>query len=142
MNFLRMLQKFFRSWLFNKRAKDSNDYSNIIDRTHSISMILHSDSLLVDVIMLHPKLTHLSNEEIYQEAEKFAEFLVYVSNDLWEPKILNTLNNKNKNTDNDREILFYNNVIYLYQTIKAELGKNLDYNGPLIRPRSAFNQRP
>jgi hypothetical protein len=58
-----------------------------------------------------------------------------------EPKLLTTIRNKIKNTNNDKEQLFYDNVLSYYDVIKTEFEKKLIDNGPLIRPRSVFNSK-
>jgi hypothetical protein len=138
-----MLQELFRYWLNKKHpsvAKEKNQEEPIADESHSLSVILHPDDI-IDIIVLHPKLDRLSLVEISTEAEKFAELLIYVTNNLMEPKLLTTIRNKTKNTNNDKEQLFYDNVLSYYDIIKTEFEKKLIDNGPLIRPRSVFNSK-
>jgi len=139
-----MLQKLFHYWLSKKQPFSTNEKSqedeSLVDDTHSLSIILHPDDM-VDIIVLHPKLDKLSLVEISSEAEKFAELLIYVANNLMEPKLLTTIRNKTKNTNDDKEQLFYDNVLSYYDTIKTDFEKKLTDNGPLIRPRSVFNSK-
>jgi|LakMenE18May11ns_1017448.scaffolds.fasta_scaffold9959463_37 hypothetical protein len=138
-----MLQELFRYWLSKKQpsvAKEKTQEESIAEEMHSLSVILHPDDM-VDIIVLHPKLDKLSLVEISTEAEKFAELLIYVTNNLMEPKLLTTIRNKIKNTNNDKEQLFYDNVLSYYDVIKTEFEKKLIDNGPLIRPRSVFNSK-
>jgi hypothetical protein len=121
-------------------AKEKTQEESIAEEMHSLSVILHPDDM-VDIIVLHPKLDKLSLVEISTEAEKFAELLIYVTNNLMEPKLLTTIRNKIKNTNNDKEQLFYDNVLSYYDVIKTEFEKKLIDNGPLIRPRSVFNSK-
>jgi len=67
--------------------------------------------------------------------------LIYVTNNLMEPKLLTTIRDKTKNTNNDKEQLFYDNVLSYYDVIKTEFEQKLINNGPLIRPRSVFNSK-
>jgi hypothetical protein len=120
--------------------KSQEEEQPIVDNAHSLSVILHPDEM-VDIIVLHPKLDKLSLVEISSEAEKFAELLIYVTNNLMEPKLLTTIRNKTKNTNNDKEQLFYDNVLSYYDIIKTDFEKKLIDNGPLIRPRSVFNSK-
>jgi hypothetical protein len=138
-----MLQKLFHYWLSKKKSTSDNkqnEEESVTDDMHSLSIILHPDDM-VDIIVLHPKLDKLSLVEISSEAEKFAELLIYVANNLMEPKLLTTIRNKTKNTDNEKEQLFYDNVLSYYDVIKSEFEKKLINNGPLIRPRSVFNSK-
>jgi hypothetical protein len=138
-----MLQELFRYWLNKKQSsvtKEKNQEESIADEAHSLSVILHPDDI-IDIIVLHPKLDKLSLVEISTEAEKFAELLIYVTNNLMEPKLLTTIRDKTKNTNNDKEQLFYDNVLSYYDVIKTEFEKKLINNGPLIRPRSVFNSK-
>jgi hypothetical protein len=138
-----MLQELFRYWLNKKQSsvtKEKNQEESIADEMHSLSVILHPDDI-VDIIVLHPKLDKLSLVEISTEAEKFAELLIYVTNNLMEPKLLTTIRDKTKNTNNDKEQLFYDNVLSYYDVIKTEFEQKLINNGPLIRPRSVFNSK-
>ena len=138
-----MLQELFRYWLNKKQSsvtKEKSQEESIADEMHSLSVILHPNDI-IDIIVLHPKLDKLSLVEISTEAEKFAELLIYVANNLMEPKLLTTIRNKTKNTNDDKEQLFYDNVLSYYDTIKTDFEKKLIDNGPLIRPRSVFNSK-
>jgi hypothetical protein len=122
------------------KEKSQEEEESVADDMHSLSIILHPDDM-VDIIVLHPKLEKLSLVEISSEAEKFAELLIYVANNLMEPKLLTTIRNKTKDTNNEKEQLFYDNVLSYYDVIKSEFEKKLIDNGPLIRPRSVFNSK-
>jgi hypothetical protein len=138
-----MLQKLFHYWLNNKKSSSTNEKEQEESTTedlHSLSIILHPDDM-VDIIVLHPKLDKLSLVEISAEAEKFAELLIYVANNLMEPKLLKTIQNKTKDTNNDKEQLFYDNVLSYYDVIKSNFEKNVINTGPLIKPRSVFNSK-
>lgn len=140
-----MLQKLFHYWLSKNKSlsdnkKNKEEEESVTDDMHSLSIILHPDDM-VDIIVLHPKLEKLSLVEISSEAEKFAELLIYVANNLMEPKLLTTIRNKTKDTNNEKEQLFYDNVLSYYDVIKSEFEKKLIDNGPLIRPRSVFNSK-
>ena len=138
-----MLQELFRYWLNKKQSsvtKEKSQEESIADEMHSLSVILHPNDI-IDIIVLHPKLDKLSLVEISTEAEKFAELLIYVTNNLMEPKLLTTIRDKTKNINNDKEQLFYDNVLSYYDVIKTEFEKKLINNGPLIRPRSVFNSK-
>lgn len=145
MNFRRILQKFYLFCL----GRYSEDNSSSIgldskkksmDNIHSVSIVLHSNDT-VDIIMMHPDLDPLSDNEVSTEAEKFAELLVYITNALMEPKLLATIANKSKLTENVKEQLFYDNVISYYNIVKAEFEHNLLEKGPLIRPSAVFNTK-
>lgn len=140
MYYLQMLQKLFHYWLSKTQKPSVKEEASASDDMHSLSIVLHPNEM-VDIIVLHPKLDKLSIVEISTEAEKFAELLVYVSNNLMEPKLLTTIRNKTKNTANDKEQLFYDNVLSYYDLIKTEFEKKIIDNGPLIRPRSVFNSK-
>lgn len=138
-----MLQKLFRYWLNNKKSSSTNEKKQEESTTedlHSLSIILRPDDM-IDIIVLHPKLDKLSLVEISAEAEKFAELLIYVANNLMEPKLLKTIRNKTKDTNNDKEQLFYDNVLSYYDVIKSNFEKNVINTGPLIKPRSVFNSK-
>jgi hypothetical protein len=139
-----MLQKLFHYWLSKKcsssTSKKNQEEQSIADSAHSLSIVLHPDDM-VDIIVLHPELEKLSLVEVSSEAEKFAELLIYVANNLMEPKLLTTIRNKTKYADNDKEQLFYDNVLSYYEIIKTDFEKKLIDNGPLIRPRSVFNSK-
>ena len=138
-----MLQKLFHYWLNNKKSSSTNkkkQEESTTEDLHSLSIILHPDDM-VDIIVLHPNLDKLSLVEISAEAEKFAELLIYVANNLMEPKLLTTIRNKTKDTNNDKEQLFYDNVLSYYDVIKSNFEKNIINTGPLIKPRSVFNSK-
>lgn len=135
-----------RLWHFCRKPNNiTNDISihpsyPKIDTIHSLSVVLHPDDA-VDIVMMHPDLELLSVSDIANEAEKFSELLVYVTNPLMEPKLLATIANKAKNSTSIKEQLFYDNVITYYRIIRAEYEKKLIDKGPVIRPRLAFNLR-
>lgn len=137
-----MLQKLFPFWSDrNKSLKHSIDIStkqHDVRNIHSLSVILHPNDS-VDIIMMHPDLEKFSISEISNEAEKFAELLVYITNAPMEPRLLAVITNKGKNTESMKEQLFYDNVISYYQLIKRELEKTVSDSGPVIRPIAAFN---
>lgn len=145
-SFQRILQKFYLYWsgLNNKADKDKSTDSDLsdqeIDTIHSLSIILHPNDT-VDLIMMHPDLERLSDHEISNEAEKFAELLLYVTNALMEPKLLATISNKSKSTESVKEQLFYDNVITYYQIVKKEFEHNMLEKGPVIRPIAVFNTK-
>jgi hypothetical protein len=138
-----MLQKLFRYCLSKKQSPSTdikNQEENNTEAIHSLSVRLYENDI-VDVIFLHPKIDNLSIIEISTEAEKFAELLIYAISSLMEPKVLTIIHDKAKNTNNNKEQLFYDNVLSYYDLIKIEFEQKLLNNGPLIRPRSVFNSK-
>jgi len=136
-----MLSKLYH-YLFDKRtlpitSQDDDDNQSSV---HSVTLVLHSESV-IDIVMTHPDLNRLSNDDIVIEAEKFAELLVYMSNNIMESKLLKTISKKGQQSSNIKEQLFYDNVITFYKLIQSELEQKISYNGPLIRPTAAFNIR-
>jgi hypothetical protein len=138
-----MLQKLFHYCLSKKQSPSTdikNQEENKTEDIHSLSVSLYPNDI-VDVIFLHPRIDNLSIIEISTEAEKFAELLIYAISGLMEPKVLTIIRDKAKNTNNDKEQLFYDNVLSYYDLIKTEFEQKLLDNGPLIRPRSVFNSK-
>ena len=138
-----MLKKLFHyclSKIHNTSTEIKNQEKNITEEIHSLSVLLYPKDM-VDIIFLHPNLDNLSIVEISTEAEKFAELLIYATSSLMEPKVLTTIRDKVKNTNNEKEQLFYDNVLSYYDIIKTEFEQKILGNGPLIRPRSVFNPK-
>lgn len=131
------LKKLYHYWLGSKKLhKDQNSgLSNI----HTISIVLYPN-LMIDILTTHPSIDNMSEDTILTEAEKFAELLLYVSNDLLDSKITSIIEKKINKSDSILEKLFYENVISFYGILKKEFDSINNQNSPLIRPRSVFNK--
>ena len=133
--FRKMLKKLYHYWLGYKSTTKDTSLSNI----HTISVVLYPN-LMIDILTTHPSIQNMSQEEILTESEKFAELLLYISNDLLDNKILGIIEKKITKASDISEKLFYENVLTFYDILKKEFNIANNKNSPLIRPRSVFNK--
>lgn len=136
-SFQKMLKKLYHYWLGNKKPAHYKD--NALSDIHTISVVLYPN-LMVDILTTHPCIKDMSQDALLSESEKFAELLLYVSNHLLDTKIISTIENKSKVSNNISEKLFYDNVIKFYDILKKEYSILYNENNPVIRPSLVFNK--
>lgn len=124
---LKKLYHYFK-FLFNK-----NSNTEIIN----ISIFLRPN-YEIDIELAYPDWSKLEDKNIPDIAEKYAELLIYINSNLFKNKIINTIENNSKNSQEIKQKLFFDNIISFYDIIKTNLINNTN-NGPLISPSSVFN---
>lgn len=102
----------------------------------------HNDSILVTINT--PNISASSNsDDIVDISEKYAGFLVHISNGLMHDEVVKLLNTALEQTTDLNKQLFLKNTLYFLPILENELEQSLIakymHNQPMIRPVNVFN---
>jgi hypothetical protein len=83
----------------------------------------------------------IDDSEIITTAEKYAELLIYLGTRIFKQDLYNVVEKNIKNSNNIKEQLLLNNILFFYETIKQHIQSNHSSlsNSPVIKPSQVFN---
>jgi hypothetical protein len=101
--------------------------------------ILPNDNIDIDLIY---NIDLIKDNDIISTSEKYAELLIYLGTRTFKQDLHNNIQNIIKNSNNVKEQLLLDNVIFFYETIKQHIQSNYSAsNSPLIKPSQVFNSK-
>lgn len=143
MKFLLNIYDRFLTWLNLQRISPQNSKQSKSDEGSLSFHFKNNDSILV--LMNIPSISDTNPDNIVEISEKYASFLVHVSNGLMQDEVVGLLNSALDQTDDLNKQLFLRNTLYFLPILENELKKSLYHkyinNMPMIRPIHVFNNQ-
>jgi hypothetical protein len=115
---------------------------NITDNG-SVIFGLYEDNY-ISMLVNTPDISDTNNDQnaLLDQAENYANFLVYITNGLVHDQIINLVEKTMKDTKDLNKKLFLQNVLYFFPILENELEKdltkNISKNLPVVRPLNVF----
>lgn len=105
--------------------------------TIKIKILSNND---IDIKLLYD-IQSIKDGEVIGVAEKYAELLIYLGTRTFRQDLHNVIEKTIKDSNNVKEQLLLDNVLFFYETIKQHIQSNnaLSSNSPLIKPSQVFN---
>jgi hypothetical protein len=131
-----MLKKLFNIYnkfiSYFKRSKSHQDLFTI-----QIKILSNND---IDIGLMYD-VQSIENGEIISAAEKYAELLIYLGTRSFRQDLNNVIEKTIKDSNNVKEQLLLDNVLFFCETIKQHIQSNhsLSSNSPVIKPSQVFN---
>lgn len=126
--------------LFCLNTKPATD-NNILDNKLCIQFCLNEKNK-VEILCDIPYVQSLSENDLIEISEKYAELLLGVSHGLFRTQIIETLKTESKNTEDHQKILLIDNIMSFYEILKQEsLKSSVYYNSPVVAPSSVFSDK-
>jgi hypothetical protein len=112
--------------------------SNHKHNDYSVTLSIQPDYDL-DIKFNFPNLDNCDIRQIPENAEKYAQLLVYINSPIFKHKLLTILVDKSNTIDNIKEKLFFDNILSFHDIILQDIKSIKSQNSPLIKPSNVFN---
>lgn len=93
----------------------------------------------IDIKFNYPDLENCDDYSIPNIAERYAQLLLYINSVALKYKLQDYIEEKSKLTDNTKQKLFLDNIVFFHDVMLQEIGSKKHKNEPLIRPSMVFN---
>jgi hemerythrin-like domain-containing protein len=105
--------------------------------TIQINILSNND---IDIKLIYD-IHSIDDSEIITTAEKYAELLIYLGTRVFKQDLYNVVGKNIKNSNNVKEQLLLDNILFFYETIKQHIQSNHSSlsNSPVIKPSQVFN---
>jgi hypothetical protein len=128
------------NFLFGLNTESTADHP-IVDNKLCIQFCLNEKNKL-EILCDIPYEKSLSDNELIEISEKYAELLLGVSHGLFRNQIIETLKTESKNTEDHQKILLIDNIMSFYEILKQEsLKSSIYYNSPVVAPSAVFSDK-
>jgi hypothetical protein len=144
---LKIYEKFLTLLKINSSQKIEPDIENTtkknITDNGSVIFGLYEDNY-ISMLVNTPDISDTNNDQnaLLDQAENYANFLVYITNGLVHDQIINLVEKTMKDTKDLNKKLFLQNVLYFFPILENELEKdltkNISKNLPVVRPLNVF----
>jgi hypothetical protein len=131
-----MLKKLFNTYnKFITYFKRPTSNPNLF--TVEIKILSNND---IDINLIYD-IQSIKDGDIISTAEKYAELLIYLGTRTFKQDLRSVVEKTIKNSNNVKEQLLLDNVLFFYETIKQHIQNSnaSSSNAPVIKPSQVFN---